>query len=157
MKFKKILTISLGTLLFLGGAGYCYVFVAGAPQLDPPTTNFAGSDLTFKLASFKSKSLGTTRQYGVILPPDYQKNIHQKYPVIFLLHGGHDDARAWFDKYGIVPVLHQLYTSGKLPPSIIITPDGSDNRGSSPLWDPDYYDGPNGKVGTLIGSEFRNS
>jgi enterochelin esterase-like enzyme len=154
MKLKKLLTIGIGTLLFLGGAGYWYVFIAGAPQLDPPITNVAGADLTFKLESFKSKAMGAVRQYGVILPPNYEKNLHQKYPVIFLLHGGHDDARAWFDKYGIVPILHQLYESEKLPPSIIITPDGSDNRGSSPLWDPDYYDGPNGKVGTLIGAEL---
>lgn len=30
-------------------------------------------------------------------------------------------------------------------------PDGNDRRGSSPLFDPDDYDGPNGRVGTLIG------
>jgi enterochelin esterase-like enzyme len=88
------------------------------------------------------------------LPPDYDKNQESHYPVIFLLHGGHDDARAWVDKYTIITVLHQLYQNGKLPPSIIITPDGKDNRGSSPFWDPDYYDGNNGKVGTLIGSEL---
>jgi enterochelin esterase-like enzyme len=58
------------------------------------------------------------------------------------------------DKYGLIPVLNQLYDEGKLPPSIIITPDGNDKRGSSPLFDPDYFDGPNGKIGTLIGSEL---
>lgn len=145
-----------GTLAFslIAATGYWYVFIADAPQLDPPATNVAGADLTFKLENFQSKAMGKIRQYGVILPPDYDKNFHQYYPVIFLLHGGHDDARSWFDKYGIIPILHQLYERGKLPPSIIITPDGSDNRGSSPLWDPDYYDGSNGKVGTLIGAEL---
>ncbi|WP_241392659.1 alpha/beta hydrolase [Rippkaea orientalis] len=133
---------------------YWYVFIAGAPQFDPPAISAPGSDLTFKMESFKSKAMGTVRQYGLILPPDYDKQPNHRYPVIFLLHGGHDDARAWFDKYGIVPVLHQLYQSNKLPPAIIITPDGNDQRGSSPLWDPDYYDGPNGKVGTLIGTEL---
>ncbi|MEO8891292.1 MAG: alpha/beta hydrolase-fold protein, partial [Coleofasciculaceae cyanobacterium] len=54
----------------------------------------------------------------------------------------------------IIPVLEELYESGKLPPSIIVTPDGNDSRGSSPLFDPQYFDGPNGKVGTLIGSEL---
>jgi enterochelin esterase-like enzyme len=74
--------------------------------------------------------------------------------VIFLLHGGHDDANAWVKKIGVMPVLEDLYKTGKLPPSIVITPDGNDKRGSSPFWDPQYYDGPNGKVGTLIGSEL---
>lgn len=154
MKLSKLLLIGAGTLLLLGGGGFWYVFIAGAPQLDPPKTSIPGGDLTFKLETFKSKSMGASRQYGVIFPPDYDKNPNQRYPVIFLLHGGHDDGRAWADKYGIIPVLSQLYQSGKLPPSIIITPDGNDNRGSSPLWDPDYYDGPNGKVGTMIGSEL---
>jgi enterochelin esterase-like enzyme len=68
--------------------------------------------------------------------------------------GGHYDARDWHDKIGIVPVLHHLYQGNKLPTAIVITPDGNDRRGSSPLFDPDDYDGPNGKVGTLIGEEL---
>jgi enterochelin esterase-like enzyme len=154
MKLPKLLLVSVGTFLLLGGAGYWYIFIAGAPQLDPPVTNVAGSDLTFKLKSLNSKAMGEERQYGLILPPNYEKNKDRRYPVIFLLHGGHDDATAWYEKYGIITVLHKLYQNGKLPPSIVITPDGNDNRGSSPLWDPDYYDGTNGKVGTLIGSEL---
>lgn len=154
MKLPKYLLTGVVTFLLLGGTGYWYVFLADAPQFDPPPTDVAGSDLTFKIESFNSKAMGRMRQYGVILPPDYRQSNNQSYPVIFFLHGGHDDARAWHDKYGIIPVLHQLYQSGKLPPSIIITPDGNDNRGSSPFWDPDYYDGTNGKVGTLIGSEL---
>ncbi|MBD2450878.1 esterase family protein [Nostoc sp. FACHB-152] len=122
-------------------------------QLDPPQQQ-ADTGLKFQLETFNSQAMGTVRQYGVILPPNYQKNLQTRYPVIFLLHGGHDDARAYADKYAIMSVLNELYKSGKLPPSIIITPDGNDNRGSSPLYDPDYYDGPNGKIGTLIGSEL---
>jgi enterochelin esterase-like enzyme len=154
MKLAKLLLTSIGTLLFLSGAGYWYVFIAGAPQLDPPVTNVAGSDLSFKLETFNSKTMGGVRQYGLILPPNYEKYPDKRYPVIFLLHGGHDGPTAWYEKYGIIPVLHQLYQNSKLPPSITITPDGNDNRGSSPFWDPDYYDGSNGKVGTLIGSEL---
>lgn len=154
MKLQKLFLLGLGSLLLLGGVGYWYVFVEGAPQFDPPAMNEPGTGMSFQLKSFQSQAMGQTRQYGLVLPPDYEKNPQKRYPVIFLLHGGHDDARAWVDKYGLIPVLHQLYQSGKLMPSIIITPDGNDNRGSSPLWDPDYYDGPNGNIGTLIGSEL---
>jgi enterochelin esterase-like enzyme len=152
--WKILLGTSATALIFSIGAGIWYVFVAGAPQLDPPTVNEIGTGMTFRLESFNSESMGEVREYGLILPPDYNKNPQKRYPVIFLLHGGHDDARAWYDKIGIVPVLHDLYKSGKLPPSIVITPDGNDKRGSSPLFDPDYYDGPNGNVGKLIGSEL---
>ncbi len=83
--------------------------------------------------TFHSKAMGEVRQYGLILPPDYNQNPKKRHPVIFLLHGGHDNARAWVDKIGILPVVDGLYRSGKLPPSIIITPDGNNKRGSSPL------------------------
>jgi enterochelin esterase-like enzyme len=156
--FKLLLGLSGGFILVLV-AGSWYVFVAGAPQLDPPAINEANSGMSFKLESFPSKAMGSSRQYGVILPPGYKDakdadGKDRRYPVIVLLHGGHDDARAWYSKIGIIPILHDLYQQKKLPPSIVITPDGNDRRGSSPLFDPDYYDGPNGKVGTLIGSEL---
>lgn len=153
LRFKNILLVGAAAITTLVAIGYWYVFIAGAPQLDAPATSTAGTGMTFQLKTFNSKAMGQVRQYGLILPPGYDRS-NQRYPVIFLLHGGHDDARAWVDKIGIIPVLHNLYKSGKLPPSIVITPDGNDNRGSSPLFDPDYYDGPNGNVGTLIGSEL---
>lgn len=159
MKVKNLLIIlGFGIVALLGGAGY-WLFILGAPQPDaPPTESKASKDskikLTFSLQTFDSKAMGEVRKYGLILPPGYNENPKKRYPVIFLLHGGHDDANAWVKKIGIIPVLEELYKSGKLPPSIVITPDGNDKRGSSPLFDPHYYDGPNGKVGTLIGSEL---
>lgn len=153
MKINKVLFSVAGAIAILIGGGYYYVFILGAPQLDPPQEQ-VNNGLKFQLVSFNSQAMGTTRNYGVILPPGYNRNQQQRYPVIFLLHGGHDDARAYADKYALLNVLHELYKSGKLPPAIVITPDGNDNRGSSPLYDPDYFDGPNGKLGTLIGSEL---
>jgi len=153
MKFKHWLIVGFGSLGLLLAAGYWYVFVADAPQLDAsPIVAEAG--LSFQLQSFESKAMGSQRQYGVILPPDYNQNPERHYPVIVLLHGGHDDANAYYRKYGITEILSTLYKSKKLLPSIVIMPDGSDNRGSSPIWDPAYFDGKYGKLGTLIGSEL---
>lgn len=153
MKLHTLLLVMLGTVTLLLGAGFWYVFIADAPQLDAPEIT-ANTGLNFQLETFDSQSMQETRQYGVILPPGYAQSPQQHYPVIFLLHGGHDDARAFYNKYGITDVLHQLYQEKKLPASIVIMPDGNDRRGSSPLWDSQYYDGPEGKVGTLIGSEL---
>ncbi len=154
MKFPKVLIGMTCALAILAATGYYYVFYLGAPQLDRPQEEPV-TGLNFKLVTFTSQAMGgTERNYGLILPPDYEKSPKKRYPVIFLLHGGHDNSRAFYDKYALADVLKQLYASGALPPSIIITPDGNDNRGSSPLWDPDYFDGPNGKIGTLIGSEL---
>ncbi len=154
MKFPKVLIGLTSALAVLSAAGYWYVFILGAPQLDRPKEE-AIVGLNFKIETFTSKAMGgTQRNYGLILPPDYAKSPKKRYPVIFLLHGGHDNSRAFYDKYALADVLKQLYASGALPPSIIITPEGNDNRGSSPLWDPQYFDGPNGNIGTLIGSEL---
>lgn len=153
MKLKQALLTCVGILIVLVGLSYYYVFIAGSPQLDPPKIE-AYTGLTFQQASLNSKAMGAVRRYGVILPPDYSRHPKQQYPVIFLLHGGHDNYHAYYDKYAVTSVLYQLYTAGKLPPTIVIMPDGNDNRGSSPLWDPQYYDGANGNLGTLIGSEL---
>jgi len=154
MKISKVLISFVSVVVIITGAAYWYVFVLGAPQLDPPQEKAEDTGLKFQLETFNSQAMGTIRNYGVILPPNYNKKSHKRYPVILLLHGGHDDARAYVNKYAILDVLQKLYNSNKLPPSIVITPDGNDSRGSSPLYDPDYFDGPNGKIGTLIGSEL---
>ncbi|GAC1469654.1 MAG: hypothetical protein NVSMB70_14740 [Chamaesiphon sp.] len=140
-------------MVIFAATGYWYVFIAGAPQLDPPqvTTN---TGLKFQLKTYKSTVMGEDRTYGLILPPGYARRPQKHYPVIFLLHGGHGDASAWENKAAVTSVLYDLYKSHKLPPSIVVTPDGNDRRGTSPLWDPQYYDGPNGPVGTMIGSEL---
>lgn len=154
INWKYILGVIALTLTLLSGVGYWYVFQEGAPQFDPPNTSAQGTDLNFQMKSFFSQAMGSQRQYGLILPRNYDQNPDKRYPVIFFLHGGHDNQYAWVDKYGLIPVLSKLYDTSKLPESIIITPDGNDKRGSSPLFDPDYFDGPNGKINTLIGSEL---
>lgn len=110
--------------------------------------------LTFEIKTFASQVMGEQRKYGIILPPGYNDNPQKLYPVVFLLHGGHGDAGGWQACGALTVVLSKLYKTGRFPPAIIITPDGSDKRGSSPYWDPQYYDGPNGQVATLIGSEL---
>ncbi|MBL1179368.1 alpha/beta hydrolase [Pantanalinema sp. GBBB05] len=153
MKLKRLFLIFAIALIIVTGAGSWYVFVAGAPQFDSPQAE-RNTGLTFQVKTFNSVAMVGERRYGVVLPHDYAKQPHQRYPVLFLLHGGHGNERDFEDKAKLTSVLHDLYQRKQLPPSIVITPDGNDNRGSSPFWDSDYYDGPNGKVATLIGSEL---
>ncbi|MEH2070483.1 MAG: alpha/beta hydrolase-fold protein [Nostoc sp.] len=128
------------------------------PSLLPSQPNASNltTPLSYKIETYDSQVMGGSRTYGVSLPPGYQQNPKQSYPVIFLLHGGHGDPTAWFaeNKGQAIKTLKQLYTTGQLPPSIIITPDGNDKRGSSPYRDPEYIDGPNGKVSTAVGDEL---
>lgn len=113
-------------------------------------------NLSYKLETFNSRVMGGKRTYGVSLPPGYNESPNQSYPVIFLLHGGHGTPRSWFEKEkgSVLTTLQKLYVANKLPPSIIITPDGYDQRGTTGLRDPEYIDGPNGRITTHIGNEL---
>lgn len=156
IKRKRFQTAVFSLSIVLGAiaaGAYWYVFVLGAPQLDaPPVEEAAG--LKFQVKSFYSESMGEQRRYGVILPPGYEKHPNRRYPVIFLLHGGHGDERDYYEKAAITSTLKQLYTEKKLPAALIITPDGNDDRGTSPFWDSDYFDGEHGKVSTYIGVDL---
>ncbi|PSB28316.1 alpha/beta hydrolase [Stenomitos frigidus] len=155
---RKFLSIGLTAFLVLASGGYWYVFVDGTPQFDGPDATAAerSTNLSYTLEHFQSQAMGMTRAYGVILPPGYRQHPHQRYPVIFLLHGGHGQATDWYKKAAALPVIQALYDQRQLPPSLIITPDGNDDRGSSALWDPQYIDGKHGHVLSEIGDELVN-
>ena len=97
MRKRRTFVISLATAGFvvvtLASAGWWYTFVAGAPQLDAAEIP-ASRDLRFRIESFDSQAMGERRNYGMILPPGYEHDPNRRYPVIMLLHGGHDDGRA---------------------------------------------------------------
>ncbi|AFY77775.1 enterochelin esterase-like enzyme [Pleurocapsa sp. PCC 7327] len=103
-----------------------------------------------RFETYYSSVLGQTRTYRVVLPPGCESSPEKRYPVIFLLHGGSRDETDWFKKGDALSTLQQLYCDQKLLPSMIITPDGNDLRGRSRYRDPQYIDGPNGKVSTAI-------
>ncbi len=125
-------------------------------HLSQASADVSAPSLSYKLETFNSSVLGGRRTYGVVLPPGYEENLTQHYPVIFLLHGGHGTPTSWFekDKGAALTTLQQLYAANKLPLSIIITPDGYDQRGTSRYRDPEYIDRPNSKIATHIGNEL---
>jgi enterochelin esterase-like enzyme len=112
------------------------------------------SKLNYQIESYRSEVFGNDRTYGIVLPPEYEQQPQAQYPVVFLLHGGHGDPTAWFIKGKALNVIESLYATGKLAPSIIVTPDGNDSRGSSPYWDPEYVNGQYGNVVNAIGDEL---
>ncbi len=140
--------------LLVATSSYWYIAIADVPQLDGPQTTAKDTILTYKIATYDSAAMGEKRSFGVSLPPGYNTHPHQRYPVIFLLHGGHGYPTDYYKKAAALPVIQKLYSSGKLPPSIIITPDGYDKRRSSAFYDPAYINGPHGNVDTAIGEEL---
>jgi enterochelin esterase-like enzyme len=129
---------------------------AAPPAQSETTATAAHGAIAYKTETYSSAVLGMPRNYGVILPPNYDQHPNQRYPVVVLLHGGHGDEMDWLkaEKGNAVPTVQALYDAKKLPPSIIITPDGNDKRGTSPYFDPQYIDGPNGNVASALGDEL---
>lgn len=124
---------------------------AAQPKILRPPIKAA---LNYQIETYQSDVMGGDRTYGVVLPPGYAEHPDVRYPIVFLLHGGHGDPTAWFIKGKALTVIEEAFASGKLPPSIIITPDGNDSRGSSRLWDPQYTNGQYGNVLSSIGDEL---
>lgn len=156
MNYKQYRLIGL-VLLTLVVSSYRNVAIAGQnPAIQPSTQIPSFPSLSYQMETYHSRAMGGQRTYGVSLPPGYEQNPNQRYPVIFLLHGGDGDETDWFNpqKGSALKTLQQLYAAGKLPPSIIITPDGNDLRGKNPKFDPQYFDGVHGKVSTAIGDEL---
>ncbi|MGY8767872.1 MAG: alpha/beta hydrolase [Pirellulales bacterium] len=83
--------------------------------------------------TFSSKAAGKEVGYCIYLPPGYEENSDQRYPVIYNLHGNGGNE---FHSFEDAQVLHEGITAGKYPPMIMVFPNG----GSSMFYK-DSYDG----------------
>jgi len=147
MSLKRFLSVAWLSLLVGGSSASHNLIHSRLKQTE-------SSSLSSQIETYHSFVLGRDRTYGIVLPPGYEQQPQARYPVVFLLHGGHGDSTTWFVKGKALEVIETLYRRRKLPPSIIITPDGNDNRNSSGLWDPEYVNGQYGNIVSVIGDEL---
>ena len=61
----------------------------------------------------------------VYTPPGYDKNTDQRYPVLYLLHGGGEDERGWGQQGKTDLILDNLIAEGKAVPMMIVMMDGN--------------------------------
>ena len=73
---------------------------------------------------YRSKVVGDERGYFVYAPPGYDPRGKQTYPVLYLLHGYSDDARAWTAVGRANVILDNLIARGKAKPMLIVMPLG---------------------------------
>lgn len=84
-------------------------------------------DIRFK--RYYSKSSNSWRKCYVYTPPAYDSAVTIKYPVLYLLHGGGEDERGWWQQGKTELILDNLLAAKKAVPMIIVMMDG--NVGSS--------------------------
>ena len=65
------------------------------------------------------------RQFYIYKPAGYDVNTDQKYPVLYILHGGGEDERGWATQGKTDLILDNLIAANKAKPMLIVMPDGN--------------------------------
>jgi len=133
------------------GFHYYHLTIDGGTFNDPGTLNFYGStrwesgieipahDQDFYALKdvshgrveqilFPSKSTNTSRRAFVYTPPDYDKNLTERYPVLYLQHGWGEDETAWSNQGHANLIMDNLIAEGKAKPFIIVMTYGMTNE-----------------------------
>ena len=76
---------------------------------------------------YDSPTLGMTRRMFVYTPYGYATS-KQKYPVLYLHHGGGGDEDAWSNMGRTCQILDNLIEQGKAVPMIVVMPNGNANQ-----------------------------
>ncbi len=65
------------------------------------------------------------RRLFVYTPPGYNENTRQKYPVVYIQHGGGEDETGWAVQGKTDIILDNLIAEGKAKPMIVVIPNGN--------------------------------
>ena len=92
----------------------------------PLTANYREANRRGNLEQvwYESPTIGTTRRMFVYTPYGYVAS-NQKYPVLYLLHGGGGDEDAWCNMGRACQILDNLIEQGKAVPMIVVMPNGN--------------------------------
>lgn len=133
-KMKKAVLIALNCYL---GLVFLCAQEGGPRRLENPEDFDLPGGARVEFHQFQAPSLGTSARFSVFLPPDYLKDSSARLPVVYFLHGLWNDHTSWVvERYGGIPAqLETLMKSGKIPPALIVFPDGGNSFYT------DYLDG----------------
>ncbi len=97
---------------------------------------FAGGDYyavkdvphgSVRMNRYYSNTTQTWRRCYVYTPPGYDGNTADKFPVLYLLHGGGEDERGWATQGRTDLILDNLIAAGKAKPMLVVMVDGNFN------------------------------
>jgi enterochelin esterase-like enzyme len=80
-----------------------------------------------RIKRYYSTVFNQWRQFYVYTPAGYEINSNEKYPVLYILHGGGEDERGWAAQGKTDLILDNLIAEKKAKPMIIVMPDGNTN------------------------------
>jgi enterochelin esterase-like enzyme len=79
---------------------------------------------------YYSAAMKLNRQMHIYTPPGYEQS-SEKYPVLYLLHGGGGDESQWVVLGRSCQIIDNLIAQGKVKPMIIVTPNGNANQAAA--------------------------
>lgn len=82
-----------------------------------------------RMKRYYSTVFNTWRRFYVYTPADYDKSNNEKYPVLYLLHGGGEDERGWSTQGKTDLILDNLIAEKKAKPMLIVMMDGNVGSG----------------------------
>ncbi|MCB0748301.1 MAG: esterase, partial [Ignavibacteriae bacterium] len=78
-----------------------------------------------RIKKYFSNVLNKWRQVYIYTPPGYDQNVNEKYPALYILHGGGEDERGWAIQGKTDLILDNLIADKKAVPMLIVMPDGN--------------------------------
>ena len=132
------------------GFHYYSILIDGVAVADPASETFygmgrmaSGIEIPFKgddiyavkdvphgdirIRRYYSTVFNSWRQFYIYTPPGYDLNTSEKYPVLYILHGGGEDERGWAMQGKTDLILDNLIADQKAKPMLIVMPDGNTN------------------------------
>ncbi len=73
---------------------------------------------------YHSKVTQGSRRFFIYTPPGYDQNRDQRYPVMYLQHGGGEDERAWPIQGRVAQIMDNLIAAGQAKPMLIVMERG---------------------------------
>ncbi|MDP4208879.1 MAG: alpha/beta hydrolase-fold protein [Bacteroidota bacterium] len=78
-----------------------------------------------RIKRYYSNVTNTWRNFYMYTPPGYDENTSEKYPVLYLMHGGGEDQRGWAAQGKTDLIIDNLIAAKKAVPMIVVMPDGN--------------------------------
>ena len=78
-----------------------------------------------RIKRYYSTVFNQWRQFYIYTPPAYDITMNDKYPVLYILHGGGEDERGWATQGKTDLILDNLIAEDKTRPMLIVMPDGN--------------------------------
>jgi enterochelin esterase-like enzyme len=78
-----------------------------------------------RMKRYHSTVTNQWRRFFIYTPPGYDANTTEKYPVLYILHGGGEDERGWATQGKTDLILDNLIAEKKAKPMLIVMTDGN--------------------------------